>query len=525
ITLALDGGIPHEFTLKELLERFRDHRIEVVVRRSRWELERAREEAHVLEGLLIALANIDRVVKIIRSSRTRVTAGEKLRKEFDLSERQAEAILQMRLYRLTQLEGKELRDRLDALAKRIKALEAVLKSPRRQLAEVRKELESLAESYGDKRRTRIVDATKGQTVESLIAHEDVVVTVTREGYIKQTPMSLYRRRVNAGKTLAGMERYDTDFLEHVFVASTADTLMFFSDDGQAYWLPVDEIAEAGRSSRGRSLHQILNVNPATHFVALLSSGRQPKDAILVFFTRGGTVKRTPFDQFGNPRAGGVNAINLRNGDTLLDVQMSGGNGDLVMVSRAGRAIRFPEREVSPMGRAAQGVRGIKLAKGDRVVGAVVARRESAICLVSEKGFAARVPLSEFSAQKRDGLGVVAMQVDKASGSVVAAPEVVADDELMLVISSGETHRLIVGEVPVVARGGAGEVAQKVKRGEMVVEVTRTAPQRGGSGGMEEDDEEEPGTGEDGESGAGAGAGTDDSDGGGGSQFELLGADG
>ncbi len=529
ITLALDSGIPHEFSLKDLLERFRDHRVEVVVRRSRWELEKANDEAHVLEGLLIALANIDRVVKIIRSSRTREKAGEKLRKEFDLTERQADAILQMRLYRLTQLGTKELRDRLEALAKRIRALETLLKSPKRQLAEIRHELEQMLERYGDKRRTQIVDAAKGQTLENLVSHEDVVVTVTREGYIKQTAMSLYRRRVNAGKTLAGTERYETDYLEHVFVASTADTLMFFSDDGQAYWLPVDEIPEAGRSSRGRSLHQLLGVQSGTHFVSLLSTARQPNDAMLVFFTRGGTVKRTAFDQSGNPRAGGVNAINLRKGDSLLDVQISNGNADLVMVSQSGRAIRFAETDASVMGRAAQGVRGIKLSKGDCVVGAVVARRESAICLVTEKGFAARVSLSEFSVQKRDGLGVVAMKIDKKSGKVAAATEVVADDVLMLVISSGETHRLVVRDVPAISRGDEGEVAQKVKRGETVVEVTRTAAGRkGGEDSMADSgdtdsendgDEEEPGTGEGEGEGKGKGkdGGQDE-----GSQFELLG---
>jgi DNA gyrase subunit A len=473
IMLALDNGVPHEFSLKEVLERYRDHRVEVIVRRSRWELEKARDEAHVLKGLLIALKNIDEVVRIIRSSRTRESAAKKLRKEFKLSERQAEAILQMRLYRLTQLEGKDLRDRLRALEARIGELEAILGSPERQLAEVREELTNLREQYGDVRRTVIVEGEASFTIEDLQAQEDVVIAVSHEGYIKQIPMSLYRRRMNSGKALAGMDRYESDYLEHVFVASTHDTLMFFTDDGRAYWLPVLDVPEAGRASRGKSLRQILDL-PKDVGIAALMSIRSAEEGVLVFATENGTVKRTALAEFANPRAGGVNAINLKTGDRLIQVQLSDGLSDIVLVTSAGRAIRFQEGEVSEMGRNAQGVNGIKLKKNDRVVGMVVVRREAGLCTVTEKGYAKRTPLSEFTVQKRGGLGSAAAEISRKTGNLVAAKELLPGDELMVLSAAGQAIRLAGEEIPAQGRDTLGDPLLKLGKGDRVVEVTRVA---------------------------------------------------
>jgi DNA gyrase subunit A len=491
IALALDRGSPRELTLKEMLERFRDHRIEVIVRRSRWELEQARDEAHVLKGLLIALKNIDRVVAIIKGSRNREIAGEKLRAEFELTERQAEAILQMRLYRLTQLEGKELKDRLAELERRIRELEALLKSPAKQIAEIRRELLEIGERYGDARRTKILASDRKLEMEDLVAQEDVVVTLSHEGYVKQIPMSLYRRRLNAGTALAGMDRYESDYLEHLFVASTGDVLTFFTDDGQAYWLPVVEIPEAGRSSRGKALHQLLALPRQAHVSAMLALGRQPETAVLVFVTEQGTVKRTRLSEYSSQRSGGVNAINLRRGDRLVDVQVSDGSADLVLVSRHGRAIRFPETDVAEVGRVAQGVRGIRLSGGDRVVGAVVARRETAIVAITEKGLAFHLPLSELAAQRRDGLGTLAFTLAGRSGKLVAAREVVGRDELMIVLSTGETSRIAGDDLPPGGRGQEGTQVVKVKRGESVVEMTRVASRERGDGGGGPGDGDEP----------------------------------
>ncbi|MEX2582516.1 MAG: DNA gyrase subunit A [Gemmatimonadota bacterium] len=478
ISLALDRGIPREFTLKEMLERYRDHRVEVIVRRSTWERERALDEAHVLEGLLIALQNIVRVVEIIRSSRRRDTAAEKLRSEFKLSERQAEAILMMRLYRLTQLETKDLRERLEALRARIDELDAILSDPERQLAEVRRELLEVVEKYGDRRRTRIVDGKPDSMIESMVAQEDVVVTVSHEGFAKQIPMYLYRRRMTSGKPIAEMERYGDDYLEHVFPASTADPLIFFTEKGQAHTLPAAEIPEAERSSRGRPLQQLLGLEQGDRVCTLLSLARHANESYLVFVTEGGTVKRTSLEQFGTQRSGGVNAINLRSGDRLIAVFPSDGAGDVLLVSREGRVIRFAEEEVPEMGRTAQGVRGMKLPTGDRIVGSTLVRRESLLCGVSEKGFARRLSVAEFSRQKRDGRGVVGFCVEVESGKLAGAMEVGEGDALMLISAGGSPTRLETDEVPF---GMAGDVLEKVVKlagGTRLAEVTRAAGAEG-----------------------------------------------
>ena len=302
----------------------------------------------------------------------------------------------------------------------------------------------------------------------------MVVTLSHEGFVKQIPMYLYRRRVGSGKALAGMERYENDYLEHVFVASTADTLMFVTEQGQAYWIGVGEIPEAGRSSRGKSLHQLLGLPKQARIAALLSPDRLADDSILVFLTEQGLVKRTALDQFVSQRAGGINAINLRKGDRLLDVQVSDGTGDVVLASRNGRVIRFPETDVGEMGRVAQGVRGIRLAASDRVAGGVVVRRDASLCAVTEKGFVHRIGLSDFPVQRRDGQGTVAFGLGAKTGKLVAAKEALSGDELMVVTSTGETARVAVDGVALEGRGGPGEPMVALGAGVSVLEVTRVA---------------------------------------------------
>jgi DNA gyrase subunit A len=478
IMLALDGGVPRELNLKEILERFRDHRIEVVVRRSRWELEKATDEAHVLEGLLVALKNIDEVVRIIRASKDRPQASARLIERFELTERQSGAILDMRLARLTALESREIKQRLAELRRRIRELEAILASPVRQIAVVRAELTGLDERYGDARRTTIVEGEAELTVTDVVAEEEVVVTISHAGFIQRMPISLYRRRAGSGKPLAGMDRYEDDYLEHAFVAGSHDTLMFFTDDGRALWLTVLDIPEASRAARGKALHQLLGLPRQSHIAALLALPRQPTgEEMLVFATAEGVVKRTALDQFGNPRAGGVQAIVLRDGDRLVEVQLSAGGHDLVLATSAGRAIRFQEADVAPLGRVAQGVRGIKLAGKDAVVGMVVVRRETSLCTVTERGFAKRSPVSEFPLQKRGGLGIVAMAVSATTGTVAGAKEVVEGDELMVLTASGRAARLPGDEVPAPGRSTQGTQLVELEDGDRVVEVTRVAGTR------------------------------------------------
>jgi DNA gyrase subunit A len=301
-------------------------------------------------------------------------------------------------------------------------------------------------------------------------------------------MSLYRRRMNAGRSLAGMDRYESDYLEHVFPASTGDTLMFLSEDGQAYWLSVGEIPEASGTSRGRALPQLLGMPKQAHVAAMLSLAKLPPETMLVFFTEKGLVKRTALSQFASQRSGGIAAIGLKKGDRLLDVQLSDGGNDVVLVSRSGRVIRFPEEEVSEVGRTAQGVRGIRAGAGDRVVGGLVVRRDGGLCLISENGFVHRLALADFSPQKRDGLGVQAITLGTKTGKLVSAREILPEDELMVTLSDGQTVRVSADDLPIGSRGASGEKHVPVPRGAKVVEVTRVASRRGeASGGSDEEE--------------------------------------
>jgi len=492
ITLALDSGVPREFNLKELLERYRDHRVEVVVRRSRWELEKALDQAHVLEGLIAALRKIDTVVQLIRSSRTRETAAAKLQKELKLSERQAEAILNMRLSRLTALESRELKDRLAELKAGIVELEAILASPERQVSVVRGELAELAEKYGDARRTVILDSEKTFSLEDLVAEEEVVVIVSREGYVKQVPMGLFRRRSGSGKQLAGMERYESDYLEHVFVSSTGSTLLFFTDDGRVHWLPVAEIPEAGRASRGRSVHQLLGLAKKTGVVALVSAVEYPEDRFLVFATADGSVKRTSLDQYARPREGGAEALVVKPGDRLVEVQATDGTGDVVLATTAGRTIRFPEAEIPSMGRVAQGVRGVKLRQGEELAGMVSVRREGDLCLVTERGFAKRVSLDDLPVQGRGGLGSVALAVVRGTGKVVAARELLPDEDLMAVTAVGRVLRIHGDQVVPGDLKTLPEPTVELSAHDRIVAVTRTAEPRVDPEAQDEPDDGEEG---------------------------------
>ena len=477
IMLALDKGVPREMNLKELLERYRDHRIEVIQRRAGHDLEKAREEAHITQGLIVALDNIDEVIAIIRAARDRDDAATQLRTRFKLSERQADAILNMRLARLTALETKALKQRLRDLKELIAELEGLLASREKQLEVLVTELDELVERFGDGRRTAILGEDASMEVEDLIAQEDVVVTLSHQRYIKRIPMYLYKRRVSSGKALAGMERYDDDFLEHAFIASTHDTLLIFTREGQCHALSVHEIPEAARASRGRALAQLLDLGDTEGVAAILAVSDFSERHVLIFLTTGGTAKRTTLDQFTNVRAGGINAINLKGGDRLLDVQLSDDTHDLVLVTRQGRSIRFPERDVPVVGRAAQGVKGIGLRADDAVVGMVVMRRHATLCTVTEMGFAKRTPLEEYRVQGRGGLGTITLQVTAKSGPLVGAKEVLPGDELMVIAQSGKTVRMAADDIAVQGRNTQGRSVIKLELGDRVVEVARVAQER------------------------------------------------
>jgi DNA gyrase subunit A len=498
IALALDHGVPREFDLKGMLERYRDHRLEVVVRRSRWQLEKDRDEAHVIVGLLIALERIEEVVRLIRASDDREEAAEGLRREFGLTERQADAILDMRLVRLTALQRAELERRAGELRASIAELEGILASPERRTAIVRAELVDLSERYADARRTQIVEEGEGLSLEESQAEEEVVVAVSRRGYIKRIPAPAYRRRVRAGRPVAEMDRFEDDYLEHLFVATTREVLLFLSEEGRLYGLPVAEVPEVGPSSRGKPLHGLLGIGGEEHVAALLAVSDFEAERFLVFATAQGQVKRTSLEQFAKPRAAGIAAIGLREGDRLIEVSVSDGAADIVLCTASGRAVRFREADIAPTGRTAQGVRGIRLQGGDEAVGMALVRRGSEISSVTRDGLVKRTSAEALPLRGRGGTGIALCALARGD-ALVAAREFRPGDTLMVLTSSGRLLPLTAAEIPLQGRTSRGRAVVRLEEGEGVIEVTRGAGQDSGGGprggGAEaEDDAAEPGVG-------------------------------
>ncbi|HUF50108.1 MAG TPA: DNA gyrase subunit A [Longimicrobiales bacterium] len=474
IMLALDKGVPREFTLREMLERFRDHRIEVIQRRSRFELEKARAQAHIVQGLLIALEFIDAVIAIIRASADQDEAARALCNSFELSDAQARAILAMRLGRLTALETDDLKQELAELKKQMRRLEEILGSAALQLDVLLDELQDVVAKFGDERRTTIIGEPAEFEVEDLVAEEQVVITLSHESYIKRVPIGLYRRRVSSGRALAGMDRYDEDFLEHVFVASTQDTLVFFTARGHAHAIGVSDVPEAGPGSRGRALAQLMTLDRGDRVAALIAVSAFAEDRSLLFLTASGLVKRTSLDQYASIRAGGIAALRVQDDDRLLDVQVAEGANDVVLVTTQGRAIRFTEHDVPLMGRVAQGVRGMQLRAGDAVIGMVVVRREATLCTVTQNGYAKRTPVSDYPAQKRGGLGTITLDVSAKTGPLVAAKELLDGDELMVITAAGNAVRVSAAGVPEQGRATQGRQVIDIGAGDRVVEVSRVA---------------------------------------------------
>ena len=473
ILIALDGGEPKEFKLVELLERFRDHRIEVIQRRSRHDLEQAEAEKHTVEGLVAALDAINEVIAIIRQSKDRSDASERLRDLLGLSDTQADAILNMRLAKLTALEQDQLKKRLKELTATIRELKGILKSEARKLEIMIEELDEIVEKYGDDRRTVILDDHESEevAVEDTVADEDVVITVSHEGFIKRIPMHLYRRRVSSGKALAGMERFEDDYLERVFVARTQGWLLAFTQGGQVHFLPVLDVPEGGRASRGQSIYALTGADRGDAIVTMLAADDLSADREVVFVSEGGVMKRTKLSEFGNPRSGGMIASGVQDGDGILDVRLSDGTGEVMLITKAGRAIRFPESDLSVLGRTARGVKGIDLKKGDVVVGLLLIRRDAWVMSVTEEGLGKRTEVSDFPLQKRGGLGTMAVPSGDES-NLVSALEVLEGDEVMIVSAGGRVTRLVVDDVPSQGRRTQGRRLLKLDDGDRVVEVTR-----------------------------------------------------
>ena len=476
ILLALDGGKqPGEFTLKDLLSRYRDHRLEVIRRRSRFDLEKAEAELHVTLGLLLALAHIDDVIAVIRRSADRDGASEQLQRRFGLSEVQADSILRMRLARLTALEGEQLRRKESALRTAIGELRALLGNEERQLETMLAELDGVVERFADKRRTVILtgdDSADFGYVKSKLADEDVVVTLSRQGYLKRIPMHLYRRRVTTGTPLAAMDRFPGDYLERVMVARTRGWLLCFTSQGQVHFLRVEDIPEGALSSRGRSVWRLLGADRRDTIAAVRSVDDLGAAGNVTFATRLGQVKRTRLGEFAGAKSGGLIAARVRGGDAILDVVLTGGDNEILLATGAGRGIRFPEDQVPVVGRLAQGVKGVSLRGGDEVVGVVAVKRQASVLFVTERGWAARVSVSDFPLRRRGGLGVPAISFDSGSDRLAGALEALDDDNAMLVSASGALLGLPVAKVGLQRRNARGQRVAAIGPADRIVDVTR-----------------------------------------------------
>jgi len=483
IMLALTNGAPKVMNLKELLQHFIDHRHKVIVRRTQFDLDAAQAREHILDGLKIAVDNIDEVIKIIRKSEDTPEADAKLRKRFGFSEKQSDAILNMRLAKLTGLEIEKLDAELKEVRATIKELKSILASKPKRMAILKEEMEEIAQTFGDDRRTEIV-ADQGEfTVEDLIAEEDMVITISHSGYIKRIPITTYKRQRRGGRGLNGADLKADDWVEHLFIASTHDYLMFFSNRGHVYWLKVHEIPQAGRAARGKPVVNCIAMKPDEQIAALVPVREFTDDQSLIFATRQGTVKKTVLSAYGNVRAAGICGINVEKDDELIDVQVCGQNSDIILATKDGMSIRFHHGDVRDMGRATTGVKGIELEKGDEVIGMVVLRREASLLVVSEKGYGKRSELSDYRVQKRGGKGIITLKKTEKTGSIVALKEVIPDDELMMITRHGVIIRLPVDGIRVIGRNTQGVKVMNLDTGDTVVDVARVVKED--EGGAEE----------------------------------------
>jgi DNA gyrase subunit A len=474
IMLALVDGVPQVMDLKTILTHFLEHRHEIVVRRSEHDLAVAKDREHVLEGLKIAVDNIDEVVKLIRGSRDAAQASERLRERFELTERQADSILAMRLSRLTGLETEKLEAELVEVRAHIQELEAILGSRERRMSIIGEELRAIADKYGDDRRTEVIAAEASFNPEDLIADEPMVITISNQGYVKRIAPATYRQQRRGGRGIAGMSTKDEDWVQHLFLASTHDYLLVFTAAGQIYWLKVHQIPEASRQSRGKPIVNLLNLDRDEAVASVVRVREFADDEYLLFATRQGTVKKTRLSAYSNIRSNGINAINIVEGDRLIDVQLTDGNNDIILATRSGMAIRFAEADAREMGRATRGVRGVNLKAKDEVVGMVVVRRDASLLTVTRFGMGKRTAVEGYRPQRRGGRGLINLKVSDKTGEVVSALEVTDEDELIFVTRNGVINRQRASEIRVIGRNTQGVRLVALDADDTLMDVARIA---------------------------------------------------
>ncbi len=471
--LALVDGVPRTLTLKQALRYFLDFRFEVITRRTKFELAEAEKKAHILEGLKIAIENIDEVIKIIKKSADVKIAKEKLQKKFSLSEVQAQAILDMRLARLTSLEREALEKEYLGLIKEISRLKTILASPKGIYGVIKKELNELRERYKDSRRTTITDVEPEElTIEDLIAEEDMVVTLTQRGYIKRLPITTYRNQTRGGVGRKLVETGEEDFANQLLISKTTDTLLFFTDAGKVYALKVYEIPEAGPLSRGRSIANLVELSEGEKVNACLTIKEFSKDYFIFMATKMGKVKKTRLDEYENIRKKGIIAIKIEPGDRLITASLTTGKDSVLLTTKNGLTLRFSEKLIRPMGRNASGVRGIRLEKGNEVVGFNIARKDEDMLIIGENGLGKRIRFDDVNEKGRGGKGMKSMTVDEKTGKVAGVVNVNDEDDLLAMTMSGKGIRTPVKEIRVMGRQAKGVKIITLEKGDKVVSIAR-----------------------------------------------------
>jgi DNA gyrase subunit A len=474
IFLAVVNGRPDILNLKDILQYFVLHRKEIVIRRTRYDLKKAEDQAHILEGLKIALDNLDDVVALIRASKTPAEAKDQLIEKFSLSAKQAQAILDMRLQRLTGLEREKIQKDYKNILKDIARFKEILASERLVLNIIKDELTEIQEQFGDDRYTEIIEETKEITIEDMIVEEDMVVTISKRGYIKRNPITLYRNQRRGGKGKTAMGTKEDDFVEHLFVASTHHTFLFFTNQGRVYWRKVYDIPQAGRMSLGKAIVNLLNFGKNERLTTVLAVPEFEPGYHILMATKQGVIKKTDLMAFSRPRAGGIIALNLLEGDELIAARITDGTLNVFLGSHMGKAIRFHESDIRPSGRIATGVRGMRLAEGDQIVGVEVLSHGQTLFAVTENGYGKRTSIDEYPVQKRGGKGVISIKTTERNGMVVGILLVSEDDDLMLMTNIGKVIRMQVNSISVISRNTQGVKLMGMDANERVAGAARLA---------------------------------------------------
>ncbi|MBS0012800.1 MAG: DNA gyrase subunit A [Desulfobacterales bacterium] len=476
IFLAVVNRRPELMNLKEMLEHFIVHRKEIIIRRTRYDLKKAEARAHILEGLIIALDNIDEVVALIRAAASPAEAKSQLMERFALSDAQSQAILDMRLQRLTGLERDKIKQEHVEILQAIARYKEILSSERLVLQLIKDELTEIQQTFGDQRLTKIVSETREITLEDMIVQEDMVVTITTAGYIKRNPITLYRKQHRGGKGKTGMGTKEEDLVSHLFVASTHHTFMFFTNQGRVYWCKVYDIPQGGRTSKGKAIVNLLNFAADERLTTVLAVPEFSPGNYVLMATRQGVVKKTDIMAFSRPRAGGIIAINLPEGDELMAARLTDGTRQVFLCSLFGKSIRFPETDIRASGRISRGVRGMHLVSGDRLVGMEVLTYGQTLLTATENGYGKRTSIDEYPVQKRGGKGVITIKTNERNGRVVTILVVSDEDEIMLVTDAGKIIRLAIADISVISRNTQGVKLIDIEPSERLVSAARLAEQ-------------------------------------------------